>query len=761
MNAPLITKRFFSGLLLLPLLLLSSCGDDADGPTAGEVSDAPVKIVQLADEPALPEGGGEQAPVAGFDPTRLQADPPAASDETELAKNSPDLDGIKARGLLRILVPANLGGGGYLPRKGSPVGQQQEAALVFAASLGLKARIVSVGTFKELIPALEAGRGDLIAANMTVTDKRRQRIDFSVPLTHVREQLIVASESEIEKEQDLEGRTLSVNPGTSFDERARNLMAENPGISVVYRDPTVLDEEEIDRVAQGHVDATIRDSNLVEMYMGYRRDIKVAFNLGGVRDIAWGVRKDAPALKEALNQFLHSEKLSAEGEKVFTDDLDAIKQRRVLRVLLRNNAASYFLYKGELMGFEYEMAREFAKQHKLRLEVVVPPDHGRMIEWLVEGRGDMAAGFLEPLQSRRDKGVEFSEPYHFAPRQVVVRADDSISHPLHLLDRTVSVRKSSSYWEALEHLSDAGFEFSVVPAPEDMETEELIARVAQGELDVTVADGQILAIEEAQGTPVKAAFSLGDERPHAVAVRRENVQLRAALDEFIKQSYRSTLYNILYKRYFKSERSIKRLAAGRVETQEDGSLSPWDTLTKRFAEKYGFDWRLITAQMYQESQFDPKAVSFAGARGLMQVMPRTAKSMGFKNLENPEVGIHAGVKYLDWVRDRFESELTFSDRMWFTLASYNAGVGHVRDARRLAAELGLNPDSWFDNTEKAMLLLSRKEYHSKARHGYVRGGEPVNYVRGIRERFNAYVKLTGETLATAEGATGVVLPPKN
>jgi membrane-bound lytic murein transglycosylase F len=151
--------------------------------------------------------------------------------------------------------------------------------------------------------------------------------------------------------------------------------------------------------------------------------------------------------------------------------------------------------------------------------------------------------------------------------------------------------------------------------------------------------------------------------------------------------------------------------------------------------------------MFQESRFDPKAKSFAGARGLLQVMPKTAKFMGFEQLDQPEQNIHAGVKYLDWVRNRFESSLPFDERMWFTLAAYNAGHGHVQDARRLARQKGWDGDRWFDNTENAMLLLSKKQYAGKARHGYVRGIEPVSYVRNIRQRYRAYVELLEERVS--------------
>jgi membrane-bound lytic murein transglycosylase F len=164
-------------------------------------------------------------------------------------------------------------------------------------------------------------------------------------------------------------------------------------------------------------------------------------------------------------------------------------------------------------------------------------------------------------------------------------------------------------------------------------------------------------------------------------------------------------------------------------------------MVKRYADQHDFDWRLIVAQIYEESGFDPRARSFAGAVGLLQVLPRTAREVGHTDLLDPETNIRAGLTYLSWVRERFEENLPIRDRMWFTLAAYNVGPGHVRDARRLAVQKGLNPDQWFDNVERAMLLLSRPEYARNARHGYCRGSEPVQYVREIRSRYEAYLDM--------------------
>ncbi len=706
---------------------------------------------------ALDVVGGMSPPAAGTAPA------PAAPEADDEADTPPvytgDLKALKERGRLRILIPANIGGVFYLPRAGWPVEAQHEAAADFARTQGLQAELVPVEKFTDLIPALLEGRGDIIAANLTITESRRRKIGFSVPLTSVRQQVMVAANvAGIGRTEDLAGKRVMVQRGSSFWERLVSLREQYPTIELIERPADMSDEGELDAVVAGRVDASVRDSNIAAMYLSYRDDLRVAFEFPGTDDIAWGIRPDAKQLQAALSEFLHLELLSGGERQLHTDDLDGIKQRRVLRVLLRNNAASYFLYRGELHGFEYELAKAFADANRLRLEVIVPDTHAQLLDWLQEGRGDVAAGFLEPSDELTARGISFSRPYHFAPRYLIVHEEDELDCREGLEGRTVTVRRSSPYWQDLLNLQQAGGKFEIAAAPEDMETEELIELVAAGEIDATVADGHLLDIELARGLPVKSGFEMSGERAHAVAVRAENEKLLAALDRFIKEQYKGVVYNILYKKYFTNSRNIRNLAAGRIGGEEGGGLSPYDEAMRKYADKYGFDWRLIAAQMYQESRFDPKAKSFAGAQGLLQVMPRTARFMGFKEIKKPEDGIHAGVKYLDWVRNRFEPTLPFDERMWFTLAAYNAGHGHVEDARRLARQKGWDGDRWFDNAEKAMLLLSKEKYAAKARYGYVRGIEPVSYVRNIRQRYRAYVEIAGDKLSQSQADGTQTLP---
>jgi membrane-bound lytic murein transglycosylase F len=654
-----------------------------------------------------------------------------------------DFDAIGERGAIRVLRP-QLVTSKHLPRRGYSLDFEVELVDAYARSRGLEIEWVWVDSHTDLFPALLEGRGDLIAGNLTVTEERKRQVRFTVPVAIAREQVVTRlDDTTIVSIADLEGRRVAIRPSSSFRATVDDLLQAHPGIEIEDVPERLDTEEIIRRVAVGDYDVTVADSNLVQAVLGYRSDVRAAIDLTQERPIAWAVRPTSRKLLQNLNMYLTASQLTDRVGSVSTGDLEAIKNRRVLRVLTRNNAATYFLYRGELVGFEYEFIREFARQQGLRLEVIVPPNAEDLLPWLLEGRGDIVAAAMTPTAGRRAQGVSFSKPYNFVSQVLVARSDDdALNGPIDLESREVVIRQSSAYWTTLEQLRFAGVDVELVPAPEEFETSEIIAHVADGAFDLTVADSNMLDLELTWRSDVRGAFALTEEKPQAWAVRGTNPQLLAAVDQYIGQEYRGLFYNVIYDRYFKDERRILRHQEGRAALS--GELSPYDAIVRRYAEQYGFDWRLIVAVMYQESRFDPEAQSFAGARGLMQVLPRTANQLGFDSdlVDDPEDGIHAGIRYLAWVRDRFDEELPVRDRMWFTLAAYNAGFGHVNDARRIAADEGLNPNRWFGNVERAMLLLSRPQYASRSRFGYCRCTEPVNYVRDVLDRYNAYLETT-------------------
>ncbi len=501
-------------------------------------------------------------------------------------------------------------------------------------------------------------------------------------------------------------------------------------------------------------DLAITDNNRFDLINKYRHNLEVAFDLGTVRAIAWGVHPNNSTLLNRLNDFLGRHYLASDEAPLANEDLTAIKQRGVLRVLTRNNAITYFLWRGELLGFEYELAKHFARQHGLRVEMVVPPSRDQLLPWLQQGKGDIIAASLTIEEKHGQEGTHFSRPYNQASSILISRREEvGLDSPEGLYGRTVVVRQSSASWKTLKKLQDQGIPFHLQAAPEGLEDSELIARVASGEYDLTVTDNHILDLALTWRDDIKAAFPLGIPQKQGWLVRENNPQLLQAVNDFFRKEYRGEFYNVTYRKYFESPRRNLRRVALQGERTTSPRLSPYDDLVKKYAKEYGLDWRLLVSQMYQESRFNPEAKSWMGAMGLMQVMPQTAMELGLEDLHNEETGLHAGVKYLHGLLRYFEPELAMADRTWLALAAYNAGIGHVLDARQLTEQLGLDPNQWFGNVEQAMLLLSKPDYAKKARHGYVRGYEPVKYVREIRDRYQAYLLLAGGTTTATAGCT--------
>lgn len=664
-----------------------------------------------------------------------------------------DLDALRTRGRLRILIP-QLDDVNHLPREVDFLDRERHLAESLAASLGLTPQWIVVSARNELIDNLVEGRGDLIAANLTVTDARRELIAFSQPLAMVREQVVSrAGAGSIRNASDLVGRTVVIRRSSSFWGTVEALQAEHPGINLVAAPEEYTTEEILYRVSTGEYDATVADDNVVIDALAYMPRLMVGFDLTEARPVALGVRSGAPLLLAAVDSFL-AEVLVELPETDYTGDFEEIRQRKVLRVLTRNSAATYFVWRGELIGFEYDLAREFASRHGLNLEIVVPPTRAALLTWLREGKGDIVAAALTPSVEREERGIAFSRPYNFVREIVVGRpADSTLRAPEDLAGRTVVVRQSSSYWNTLEALQAAGITLELKPAPEDFETEEIIERVAQGEYDLTVADSHILAIELTWREDVLGLFPVSDSLPHAWAVREEDSALLDSINVFFRREYRGLFYNITNKKYFGNENRVASQASER--TSRTGVVSPYDSLIKHYADQYAYDWTLIAAQMFEESRFNPRAESFAGAVGLMQVLPGTAKGFGVSRagLMIPDSGTYMGVRYLNHVREYVEGAATAEDHLWFSLAAYNAGYGHLEDARRLTEELGKDPDVWFGEVEEVMPLLARRNYHRQTKHGYCRCTEPVRYVRRIRERQRAYQRVTDSATAKAGSGT--------
>jgi membrane-bound lytic murein transglycosylase F len=659
------------------------------------------------------------------------------------------------RGSLRVLILPR--SERYLPRDGSSTLHERDLVEEFARDLGLSVQFVNVAALGELIPALLEGRGDLIASNFTNTAARSQQVAFSSPLEVVREQVVTRQDdSRLDTEEDLLGRRLAVLRGSAHFQTAVSLALFAPGIEVETAQPAAVTEDLLQGVGTGRYDIALVDSNLMSAASSWHPELRVAFAVGDTRMIAWAMRKGDTELRRAVDSFLARRHQGVEEIETADPDLPGILERRRLRVLTRNAATTYFVWRGELVGFEYELINHFAKRFDgVRVEMVVPPRGEDLIPWLLAGKGDVIAAGLTASEERASReGIHFSRGYLEVSEQVVTRADDAgLSSPQDLTGRSFVVRKSSSYWHTLNALRDRGLDIEILAAPEEFGTEEIVARVATGEYDLTLADSHLIDVEMALRDDIRTAFPLGEARRLGWAVRPDSPKLLEAINEFWADEYRGLFYNVTARKYFGSDRALRDLAG--APAHRSGEISPFDDLVREFAAQYGFDWRLIVAQMHQESRFDPEAESFAGAQGLLQVMPRTAQQLDLHDLHKPRIGIEAGVKYLAWVRERFEPELPAGQRTWFALAAYNAGAGHVRDARKLAAQMGLDPNVWFDNVEEAMKLKQDASVHPTTRFGYCNGEEPVRYVRAISNRYEAYVQIIDDDAPRADETSRV------
>jgi len=690
-------------------------------------------------------GSATLALVAACSPPQQDGDaPPPVVDSTYTETG--DFDAIQDRGQLRLLVVRRTGDVDRLPRAGTPTSTQIAAAARFARSVGLEPVVVLVDHFDALIPALLDGRGDVIVANLPMTEAHRARIEFTVALDRRRQMVAKRVSDDLAGPSELAGRTLTVGARSRYRDTAKTLQSQHSGLAIETRQG-LSTRDQLDLLADGAIDLTLADSNTLETALEYRDGITGAFPVTPETGIGWGIRPNADRLKAVLDRFITQRKLAEYQRERHTGDLPEIKRRNTLRVVTRNSAVNYFVWRGELLGFEYELAKRFADSLGLRLELVVADTRRELLAMLREGRADVGAAFLTRPDDEPEDGIAYSRPYHHAVKQVVADTrDDALNEPDDLTGRRFHVRRGSDAWRELERLqSRTGVAFKREAVANEVSTETMIRRVASGEYDLTLVDDHIAKNAAIWNQQIRAALEIGEPEADRWAVRADNDQLLAAANRFLEDAYRGEFYNVLYAKYFEDRDRIRRYRSQRVSLGSAQQLTPYDELIQRYAQRHGLDWRLVAALMFQESGFNPDSTSWVGAKGLMQVMPETAEQVGVTgDLTDPETNIKAGTRYLAWLRERFDADLRVRDRMWFTLAAFNAGIGHVRDARRLAADLGLAPDQWFDNVERAMLKLSERRHFRNARFGYVRGEEPVDYVRTIRERYEAYILWTND-----------------
>lgn len=441
----------------------------------------------------------------------------------------------------------------------------------------------------------------------------------------------------------------------------------------------------------------------------------------------------------------------ATAETEVARDLEQIAARDTLVLLTTWNSTSYFVYRGEPMGLEYDLLRDFAQARDMELKVEVVRDRGEILDRLRRGEGDVAAARFRPARQDTASVAFTGALYQTQPALVQRGAEDPaagpgtvrarlIGSPAELQGKRVFVPEDASYVASLLEVQDSAGDFEVVEVEGAASPEALIRRVAAGEIDLAAAPEDVAKLSASYYSNLAVTPSLGPPVDVAWAVRKSSPQLRAALDAFIAEKREDGTLEEMYEKYFVDRRGFRERAESEYLSSETGQLSPYDALFRQGAQALGWDWRLLASQAYQESRFDPTAESWAGAQGLLQLMPRTARAVGVSNSNDPAQNVQGATRFLGDLTTYWTERIPDpAQRLRFILASYNAGQGHVEDARRLAAARGGDPNQWEDVAYWLLQLSKRSVYTDPiVEHGFVRGMEPVQYVAVVLERFDHY-----------------------
>lgn len=420
------------------------------------------------------------------------------------------------------------------------------------------------------------------------------------------------------------------------------------------------------------------------------------------------------------------------------------------------NSTNYFIYRGEPMGYQYELLQLLAEQLGVKLEVKVENDIDENFRMLMEGECDII-GINLTVTKERSKIINFTYP-HSQTHQVLVQRKienwknfskkeidaNLLRNQLDLAGKVVYVQKGSSYAERMKNLSDEIGDSIKLIEKADKEVEELIELVASGEIDYTVADENVALVNQIYYPNLDVKTAVSFPQNLAWGLRKGDDLLKTEIDNWLKEFKGSLEYALIYNKYFKNPRSVK-IVESDYYSKTTGKVSGYDDFIKKYSKDIDWDWRLLASLIYQESRFKPNVKSWAGAYGLMQLMPTTARRFGVNRNSPPEKQIKAGVEFIKWLDKRFENRgITDEDeKTKFILASYNVGLGHILDARRLAEKEGKDPDKWENNVDEYILKKSNPIYYKDpvVKYGYCRGSETYNYVTEILDRYEHYKNI--------------------
>ncbi|PQJ66632.1 lytic transglycosylase F [Photobacterium angustum] len=424
----------------------------------------------------------------------------------------------------------------------------------------------------------------------------------------------------------------------------------------------------------------------------------------------------------------------------YTGDLSVLEKKRVLRVLVSADLGFYYIEDGLPKGIIAELLHHFELDiHKTypKLNIQVIPVHrDQLIKFLIAGHGDLAVANLT-ITEQRKKQVAFSEPVLSNISEVIINNIDSpeITKIEQLSDQEIWVRKSSSYYQSLLEVNNRLLLQRLAPMKihfieETLQDYELLEMVNLGLMNMTVLDDHKMKIwnKILPKLRMNSAFVLRKNGEIAWAMRKDNPKLMKLVNRYIEQIKSGTLLgNVVYNKYLDNQGWITNL----LSHNNIDKMEKLSDLFFKYSTEYDFDYLMMMAQGFQESGLNQHKVSNKGAVGIMQVLPSTARDryINIPNIYISSNNVHAGIKYMRYIQNNYlnDNRLTFDNKIYMTLASYNAGPGNIRKMRRYAKEKGYNPDIWFNNVE----IITRKHI----------GKQPIVYVTNINRYYIVYKQL--------------------
>ncbi len=422
-------------------------------------------------------------------------------------------------------------------------------------------------------------------------------------------------------------------------------------------------------------------------------------------------------------------------------DLPGIQKRGFIRAAVDNNSTGYYIYRGRRMGYEYELLRDLAKRLDVQLRLVLVSDIDAAFDFLENGKVDLIAMNLEENPIRAE-GNSFSIPLGNMSSLLVGREKEGKINSWEELGRdTIYVRKATVYESKLNEIKDSlNLEFTI-KASKDQE-EVLIDQVVNGKIKWTIADQNIAMANATYYEGLDISWKVSDEGKVAWVVRENSPILLEKLNEWMLDKQKRFIPD-LYSKYFRNSKNSYFRNTSPFSSLAGNQISQFDEIIKSGAEQLGWDWRLLASLVYKESRFDTTATSYAGATGLLQLMPVTLERFGVENPHDPFESLTGGVRYLRYL-DKFWMERVpeTNERIKYILASYNIGHGHVEDAWRLAMKYGRNTQSW-EAVSEFLELKSDPDYYQDpvVKSGFAKGHLAVNYVKDIMSIFDSYKAL--------------------